>query len=199
MKLFVFSVLCTFITITFNSEAARPLIDFNQSEQASLLSLISTKCVRLSRKGSSETLVNSCGGCRIVAVSRKRSGIAMPILRNFNVHPNAPYTLPFKGPGRSRITIIQNCQSNEADAKDTIKRKAGNELGKCVVLKQMGNGSAVMINKCNTCRGVAVQRINKNGKAMNRQTFKLKSNQSIIVKPKGAVQLGIIAEIACPS
>jgi hypothetical protein len=198
MNLFVCYIIFTFISFTLNAEAARPLIDSNQSEQPSLLSFISMKCVRLSRKGPSEILVNSCGGCRIVAVSRKRSGIAMPILRNFNVHPYAPYTLPFKGPGRSRITTIQNCQSKDADTKDVVKRNMGNELGKCVVLKQMVNGSAVIINGCNTCRGVSVQRINKNGRAMNRQTFKLKPNQSTLVKPKGAVQLRLIAEIACP-
>jgi hypothetical protein len=144
-------------------------------------------------------LINSCGGCRIVAVARKRSGIPIPILRSFNVHPNAPYTLPFKGPGRSRITTVQNCQSEETNAKGKLKRNIGNELGKCVTLKQMVNGSAVLVNKCSTCRGAAVQRINQNGRLMNRQAYKLKPNQSIVVKSKGATQLGLIAEIACPS
>ena len=63
----------------------------------------------------------------------------------------------------------------------------------------MVNGSAVLVNKCSTCRGAAVQRINQNGRLMNRQAYKLKPNQSIVVKSKGATQLGLIAEIACPS
>ena len=199
MKLFIFIIFSVFIYVISNSQAARPLLYFNQAGQSSLFTFVAMKCVRLSRKGSSETLVNSCGGCRIVAVARKRSGIAMPILRSFNVHPNAPYTLPFKGPGRSRITTIQNCQSDEADTKDTKNLNAGNELGKCVVLKQMVNGSAVIINGCNTCRGAAIQRINQNGQLINRQAYKLKPKQSILVKSKGATQLGLIAEIPCPS
>ena len=199
MKLLFFSVLSAFICTTSDVETSRPLIDFSQSEKSSLLILAGMKCVRLSRKRSKEILVNSCGGCRIVAVARKRSGIPIPILRSFNVHPNAPYTLPFKGPGRSRITTIQNCQSEESDVKDKLKRNTGNELGKCVILKQMVNGSAVIVNKCSTCRGAAVQRVNINGQLIDRQAYKLRPNQSIVVKSKGATQLGLIAEIACPS
>ena len=199
MKLFIFIVLCTLAFVPSNAKAVIKLIDYNQSDQSSRFKLIAMKCVRLSRDGPSETLVNSCGGCRIVSVARKRSGIAMPILRSFNVYPHAPYILPFKGPGRSRITTIQNCQSNEADSRDAVKRNMGNELGKCVVLKQMINGSAIIINGCNTCRGAAIQRINQNGQLMNRQAYKLTPNQSILIKPKGATQLGLIAEIPCPS
>jgi len=199
MNFFIFIVLSTSIFVTTNTQASRQLINLNQSEQASLLTLVAINCVRLSRMGSSEILINSCGGCRIVAVARKRSGIAMPILRNFHVHPNAPYTLPFKGPGRSRITTIKNCQSDQADAKDSVKLNAGNELGKCVVLKKMVNGSVVIINGCDTCRGAAVQRINQNGQLINRQAYKLMPKQSVLVKSKGATQLSIIAEIPCPS
>lgn len=198
MKLFLSVIISLFIYHTPIAHASGLPHTFGQSSSSSLLTSIAMKCVRLSRRGASEVLLNSCGGCRIVAVARKRSGIAMPILRSFNVHPNAPYTLPFKGPGRSRITTIQNCQSDEADAKDAT-RKAGNELGKCVTLKQAVNGAAILVNRCNTCRGVAVQRLNINGKSMGRQAFKLKSKQTIVVKSKGASQLGLIAEIACPS
>ena len=199
MKLIFFAVLGTLIYISSNAQSAKVSLFFIHFEQLSLLSFVSMKCVKLLKRGRSEILINSCGSCRIVAVMRKRSGIAMPILRSFSVHPNAPYNLPFKGPGRSRITTIQNCQSEESNTKDSVKRKIGNELGKCVVLKQMINGSAIIINECNTCRGAAVQRINQNGQLMNRQAYKLKPNQSILVKPKGATQLGLIAEIACPS
>ena len=199
MKLFIFIILSVSIYFTTDTQAASIFQYPNKLEKSSLLTFVAIKCVQLSRTVSSETLVNSCGGCRIVAVARKRSGISMPILRSFNVHPNVPYTLPFKGPGRSRITTIQNCQSDEVDAKDAKKLNPGNELGKCVVLKQMFNGSAVIINECSTCRGAAVQRTNQNGQLINRQAYKLRPKQSIVVKSNGATQLGLIAEIPCPS
>lgn len=198
MKLFLSVIISLFMYYTPVSHASGLPNISGLSISSSLLKSIAMKCVRLSRRGTSEVLVNSCGGCRIVAVARKRTGIAMPILRSFNVHPNIPYSLPFKGPGRSRITTIQNCQSSEADARDAT-RKVGNELGKCVTLKQAVNGAAILVNRCNTCRGAAVQRLSKNGKLIGRQAFKLKSKQTIIVKSKGASQLGLIAEVACPS
>ena len=171
----------------------------NLLQSSQLLQRVAMKCVQIRRRGNREILVNNCGSCRIVAVTRKRTGIAVPVLRSFNVFSGIEFQLPFKGPGNSRITSIQNCQSEEADAKDAKKRAAGNELGKCVKLKNTPNGSVFLVNDCGTCRAVAIQRMDRNGRSINRQAFKLNPIGTTSVKPNGADRVGLIAEIACPS
>ena len=199
VTLFLAGLFVTFAGSHFPANSAA-LTNFDIPPQnLSLLNHVAMKCVQIRRMGNRETLVNNCGSCRIVAVTRKRTGVAVPILRSFNVFSGIALDLPFKGPGRSRITTIQNCQSEEADAKDAKKLMAGNELGKCVTLKPAPNGSVLLANGCNTCRAVAVQRMDRNGRALNRQALRINPKDMISIKPNGAARVGLIAEIACPS
>ena len=164
-----------------------------------LLIQIATKCLRLLRRGHQETLINTCGTCKIVGVTRKRSGIAMPVRRSFNIQSGTTYPMPFRGPGSSRITSSQNCQDTVADARDSDKvRIAAN---RCLDLKPSGKGQgiATLVNNCGSCRAGAVQRMDRNNKILERQAYRIKPNDSALVLSNGAAKVGLIADIACPS
>ena len=61
---------------------------------------------------------------------------------------------------------------------------------KCVALKTSVTGVVILVNSCNSCRGVAVERYATNGKSMGRQAYKI--NLSVIqvqsrAQPKWAI------------
>lgn len=165
----------------------------------SLLLHVATKCLRLLRRGREETLINTCGTCKIVGVTRKRSGIAAPVRRSFNIRSGTTFPMPFRGPGSSRITSSKNCQDSVADARDSDKLRTS--ANRCLDLKpsNKGKGIATLINNCGSCRAGAVQRMDRNNKILERQAYRVKPNGSAIVLSKGAAKVGLIADIACPS
>lgn len=161
-----------------------------------LLMSTASKCVRIMRRGNEETLINNCGSCQIVAVTRKRSGIAIPILRSFTIHDGIPYAMPFRGPGRSRITTIHSCQDEAADA----QRSAGAQpASQCIKLAQSPTGRVVLNNSCGVCRAAAIQRLDRNGRVLNLQAYKLKARDTTPVAAKGAARVSLVADIDCPS
>lgn len=166
------------------------------STPSPLLQLTATRCVRLLRRGNAETLVNTCGSCKIVGITRKRTGVAIPIRRSFNIQGGTSLSMPFRGPGNSRVTSTQNCQSKAADVRDHDKAKTA--ANSCVVLKQATSGKVVLVNSCGSCRGVAIQRMDRNGTVLSRQAFKIKPNDAATVVPQGAAKVGLIAEFSCP-
>ncbi len=163
---------------------------------AILLPIATTKCVRLLRRGNQETLVNTCDTCMIVGVTRKRTGIAVPVRRSFNLRSGASFAMPFRGPGASRITSSQTCQDEVADARDSDKKKTANN--QCLELKPGNNGTAIIVNGCGACRAAAIQRMSTTGRILERQAYKLKPNATEIVISKGAAKVRLIADIACP-
>ena len=151
---------------------------------------IATKCTRLVRSGNSEALVNTCGTCRVVGVIRKRAGIATPVRREFSLPARSRFPVPFRGPGRSRITSDIPCKG---------KKTTPAQGEKCVTLEQRGQGNVVLVNSCGTCRGVAVQRVNKTGRPLGLEAYKLFPQAVARVAPKGAAKVTIAGEVACPS
>ncbi len=181
----------------FHANAAGPLPSRTSENSISLAIPVANRCVRLMRRGGSETLVNTCGTCKIVGITRKRSGIAVPIRRSFNIQGGTSLPMPFRGPGSSRITSTQSCQDEAADARDADKSRLANN--QCLQLKQAVGGKVLLVNNCNTCRGGAVQRMNKIGQIVNRQAFRLNPKGEAPVVSQGAAKVSIIADIACPT
>ena len=73
------------------------------------------QCIRLIRdaQGGRESIVNTCKVCMTAKVQRRRSGYSTgtPTLRKFNLQPGSQMTLPFRGPGLTRITGSSLCPS----------------------------------------------------------------------------------------
>ena len=157
-------------------------------------------CTLISSEGGSEYIVNSCNACRKVNIRRKRRGIAMPVMRTYNVQPRSKFPLSMKGPGRSRITSEIACEG-EAGASQNLFDPKNPKVAekKCVELKQTAAGGVVLVNSCGTCRGAAVERYAANGKPMGRQAYKLKPQSIVPVDPRGAAGVGYLTDVPCPS
>jgi len=178
------------------AHAAGPVISPVIGTGNPVLQKIATKCTRLVRRGSSETLINTCNTCRIVSVTRKRKGIATPTRREFNLSARSQFPVPFRGPGSSRITsdiLCKGAKSKNAHPVNSAQDK------KCVALEQRPGGKVVLVNSCGSCRGVAVHRVNKAGRSLGLQAYKLFPQAVARVAPKGAASVIISGEVACPS
>ena len=186
--------LCVWISPPANAAALPDLTQ--QSTASALMTPIALQCVRIMRRGNAETLVNNCGSCQIVAVTRKRTGIAIPILRSFTIHDGIPFTLPFRGPGNSRITSVHNCKDEAAEAQKTAG--ATQPAIQCVKMVQTPTGTVVLSNGCAVCRAAAIQRLDLNGRIMNREVYKLGPRNILPVSANGAARVGLIADIDCP-
>ena len=72
-------------------------------------------CFRLIRdpQGGRETIVNTCTICMTAKVQRRRPGSSTgtPTLRKFNLQGGSQMTLPFRGPGLTRLTGTMPCPS----------------------------------------------------------------------------------------
>ena len=71
---------------------------------------VSQRCARLVPTGGREVIINECATCRIVNIIRKRPGNSAPFTRSYNVQPNTTFPVPFRGPGRSRVTSVRACK-----------------------------------------------------------------------------------------
>jgi hypothetical protein len=47
-----------------------------------------TRCTRLLPTAGREIIINQCNKCRVVNITRKRPGNAVPVTRTYNVRPN---------------------------------------------------------------------------------------------------------------
>ena len=177
-------------------QAAGPVVSPLSVAGNPALQKIAPKCTRLVRRGRSETLINTCNTCRIVGVTRKRQGIPTPVRREFNLAARSQFPVPFRGPGSSRITSDVLCKgerNKNAHPVNSAKDK------KCVALEQRPGGKVVLVNSCQACRGVAVHRVNKAGRSLGLQAYKLFPQAVARVAPKGAASVTISGEVACPS
>ena len=155
------------------------------------------RCVRMYAQGQSEFVVNYCEVCRRVSVQRRRAGNqGAPTRRTYDLLPGSKFSLPFKGPGRSRVTSDIPCRDEperNRDVKNTAKGDA------CVSLVGTARGGIALVNECSECRAAAVERFSITGQSMGREFYKLGSKDSIRVNPKGASRVGYLADVACPS
>ena len=159
-----------------------------------------TKCARLLPTGAREVLIDQCSKCRVVNITRKRPGNAVPISRSFNVQPNSQITVPFRGPGRSRITSERACKGDAGAAINLAdpnpQKKKAPEL--CVGMQQTPSGGITLVNKCKACKAALIERQNSAGGDGKRQAYKVSPQSAIEVLSKGAAQIALLAEVDCP-
>jgi len=158
------------------------------------------KCTRLLPTGGREIIINQCNKCRVVNITRKRPGNAVPVTRSFNVQPGSQITVPFRGPGRSRITSELPCKGEEGAAENLAdpnprKKKAPEQ---CVAMQQTPSGSISLINKCKKCKAALIERQNRTGGEGRRQAYKVSGKSAIEVPSNGAAQVALLAEVDCP-
>ncbi len=158
------------------------------------------KCTRLLPTGGREVIINTCNKCRIVNIIRKRPGNAVPVTRKYNVQPNSRITVPFRGPGRSRITSELPCKGdpgaaiNLADPKPRKKKPA--EI--CVALEKSKDGGILLVNSCTVCKAAMIERQDRLGGNPKRQAYRVEAKSSVPVPHNGAAQVGFLAEVDCP-
>lgn len=162
---------------------------------------VAMRCARIVKDGGRESIYNTCGTCRIVSITRKRTGIALPVSRTFNVQPRSSFPTPFRGNGRSRITNEQACEGSAGAARNLVKPKPlkNHAQNQCVEVRQSISGGVILVNTCNTCRGAAIQRLRLDGKPMGMQVYKLAGQSIQPVTRKGAAKVGLVGEVPCLS
>ncbi|MCH7936674.1 MAG: hypothetical protein IH994_06240 [Proteobacteria bacterium] len=157
------------------------------------------RCTRLIPTGGREVIVNSCNTCQTVGITRKRPGIALPVMRSFSVQAKSTFQVPFRGPGRSRLTSERACKG-EAGASENLvvpglKRKTGKA---CVHLEKARNGGVALVNNCRVCKAVLIERQNRFGGNSQRQAYKVPPSTVLPVPSKGQARIGLVGEIPCP-
>lgn len=158
------------------------------------------RCTRLLPTGGREVIINACNSCRVVGITRKRPGIALPVIRNFNVPAKSTFQVPFRGPGRSRVTSERACKG-EAGASENLvqpgpKKKIADKV--CISLGKAKTGGVVLVNKCKTCKAVLIERQNRLGGKPQRQAYKVLPGTVLQVPSKGWAKVGVVGEIDCP-
>ena len=163
-------------------------------------SIYAGTCTRILKKNSMEYIFNACDACRKVNIQRKRRGVAMPVMRTYNIQPLSKFPTPFKGIGRSRITSEVPCEGTKgAGVNITAPHPKNRKQINCINLQAAGSQGVVLINKCSSCQGVAIERLGMNGNSMGKQVFKMKPLSVISVRSKGAAQVRYLTEAPCPS
>ena len=166
----------------------------------SVNSVYAGSCTRILQKNSTEYIFNACDACRKVNIQRKRRGIAMPVMRTYNIQPLSKFPTPFRGIGRSRITSESPCEGTKGAGFNITDPQTKRRQQKiCIKLQAIGSKGVVLVNKCSRCQGVAIQRISTNGNSMGQQIYKMKPLSVISVRPKGAAQVRYLTEASCAS
>ena len=164
-----------------------------------LLPVKANRCVRLFPTGGREVIVNTCTTCWIVNVTRKRPGISVPVMRSFNVLPKTTFPVPFRGPGRSRVTSVQPCKGEVGAARNLVDEKPKKKTaGTCISLERVKTGGVALVNKCGACKAAMIERQNKSGSNSRRQAYQMKPLSVREVPALGAARIGLVGEINCP-
>ncbi len=161
------------------------------------------QCARMYAQGYSEFVINTCKTCRRVAVQRRRAGgRGAPVMRTYDLQPGSKFPLPFKGPGRSRVTSDVPCRDEAGGGRDIFNPGKGRRTAPqktCVSLVNTGKGGVMLSNQCAECRAAAVARYSRSGKSLGRQFYKVGPRANVRVSSKGAASVGYLADVACPS
>ena len=105
------------------------------------------RCTRVIQNEGSEYIINNCDTCRKVNIRRKRRGVAMPVMRTYNIQPRSKFPTTFKGIGRSRIASDVQCENAEGVGVNIGNGKIPSKLlDKCVSLEVHGARGVALIN-----------------------------------------------------
>jgi hypothetical protein len=146
-------------------------------------------CVRLAKRSGREIVVNTCGACRVVKVSRKRPGSNPASSRSYTVARSSSMPLPFRGPGRTRLLGDSPCRGKEAPVAEISDRQ-------CVGLRKNGKGKTVLVNGCQVCRTVKLERIHATGQRTV-QTYTIARYAYVPASPRGAKEARVLSDQNC--
>ena len=146
-------------------------------------------CVRLTNRSGRETVVNTCATCRVIKVSRKRPGSNPASFRNYTVAPRTIMTLPFRGPGHTRLHGDTPCDGKEAPAAKAADRQ-------CIALRKNDKGSNMLVNGCEVCRKVELERTHANGERTI-QVYTIARNAYVPTPARGAKTARILTDQDC--
>ncbi len=149
-----------------------------------------SQCVTLAGGSGNKRLINRCPVCRVVKVERTRPGASAPVYRKFTLPRNSRISVSLYGPGRSRVVSDTPCAGA-----DKRNRQIVSKAGTCVRFNRKGDG-LVLVNSCQVCRSVMLERTNKNGSRKN-QSFAIAPRTIVPVAARGSVSAKILNEMTC--
>ena len=154
------------------------------------LALGISQCVSLVGGNGNKKLINRCPVCRVVKVERIRPGAAAPVYRKFTLPKSSRISVSLYGPGRSRVISDLPCAGTGKRNKRIVSK-----AGTCVRFSRKGGG-LVLVNSCQVCRSVMLERTNKDNSRKN-QSFAIAARSIVPVVARGAVSAKIINEMSC--
>ncbi|MBL95553.1 MAG: hypothetical protein CMF70_09660 [Magnetovibrio sp.] len=154
-------------------------------------------CLTLIRgESNSETIYNRCTICRIVTIIRSRPGNSVPSSRTYNIQPNTYISVPFKGPGASRITRNSPCEGAPGGPINLIEKKKKSEQQKC--LQIIGkNGRFYLVNQCSQCRKGGILRTEKSSGKKNFKGYKIPGKNVQPLASLGFSQAKLVIDAHC--
>ena len=156
------------------------------------------QCTRVIQNEGSEYILNSCEACRKVNIRRKRRGIAMPVMRTYNIQPRSSFQTSFKGAGRSRISSEVPCEGADGAGSNIAGTRPLQPVSKkCVALKVTKTKIVVLVNKCAICRGAAIERFDSIGKSLGQHVYKMGPLSVKPIAARGANQVRYITDVRC--
>jgi len=152
------------------------------------------ECGKLQRIQGSDVLVNICRTCQNIHIVRSRGGGALPEVRSYRVEKQSKISLPFKGPGSTRITATDACTPELGN-----ERQAARQLAEvnatCILKAELANGY-VLLNRCPACRQTIVRwRFLEGGERNVPVTIEPRATLNV---PRGSeIGFGVIHEEPC--
>lgn len=147
-------------------------------------------CVDVVTARGAEYLVNRCGQCRTAEVERQRPGMEKPTQHTYTLPTGAPLQLSFLGPGFTRVRSDRACPG-------TTRREASADDGQaCVSLQRSPQSGPVMLNECNGCRQVVLQRF---GADTTQNKYLLAGRSYMPIQANGAAGARILSDGPCPN
>ena len=144
------------------------------------------RCGRLMRIQGQDIIVNTCGTCQNIHIVRSRGGGGLPDVRTFRIEGERRISLPYKGPGSTRITGSDDC-APETALQRRDEREVARATAECILTGRLSAGY-LLVNRCSACRQTIVRWSYENGGQKNLPvTIDARSSVNV---PRGS-ELGI--------
>lgn len=160
----------------------------------------SSSCLRVARTAAGEVLVNKCGSCVMANVTRERPGYGRPHNRTYHVQAQSTRSLPFRGPGRTRIGQARPCDAANSGVDDALNRSLQAQNQQCLAMRQDAASRTIFVtNSCQACRVAGVERYDARKRSLGKQVMVVGPKQSLPITAQGAAHVGLAGDMACPA
>lgn len=156
------------------------------------------RCVVVIPQQGNEALYNGCNECRMIQVTRARSGGGIQGQRSYAVPAKSRVDLTFAAPGKTRILTERPCGVEKPDAPYPNAPEMGGDQAKCVQLSMMKGNKPAMVNSCPACRMVELVYDIRNV-GQKRETNMISPSAVAVLQPHPeATNVIILSDRACP-